>query len=973
MESCCRPAAPSECQIIESTAEKELLKKQWHTGSRFFLASEGEEWILLEKPVSSKTLQQMQTSFWLTRAVFLRGLGLLCCSVFSGAFNQNVGLIGETGILPAMRVYDAVWREEGITWTSAIQKLGLFAIIPPCNAAIRSAAVCSVASSLILVILGACNAFIMALLWTIHASFSCVGQHWYFTEDRNYSGATGAACDRIFSQLLLWSTFLLPLVSLHQRPQGTPPPQFSLLSSRWFLFHLAWKAFYAIVNITWTTTLPFFTVSLHPYTQYHQASFIDWYLQVLPSQVRQLFCAAAVTTDLLATGIILLSPSVRLRRVSASLHLLVQLGFFLLSNQPMLTSMSLLLGIFAFDDLCFRWFFSETTLRRLPLQYRSETICSPWLSLKRLLSTCSWSKRGRGAPRRADRPSAPSDGAPGGTIPPISRVFRPPRTPTTAASPPLDDPHAELLQLDQLLGVLPAYCSTESSPSQLCNNNNNNNTASPSFQRSTVLTREPYSLADPPHHHHSSDGLHQRQTRERGAKHPLPAPRRSESFPTSTGDLPATTLTTHHSATDHPHRLFAQRRASPPYSLFNTRQQLWPTPSRYPPGVIISAFFGCWSTLFVALCTIMHRNTPCFFSNLLVSVAFGFGVAIVSATLVQPPLLLTPTFHTRGTAPAAETFSFAAGVSARSAWIPIVWGLGYGVLSACIKVLIDTHYPFLLSFVALVVALLVLVPFCVSVIRRRRRQRRRRRTQGNDEHSSEALLPTPTAPFGETGCSPYTTWAHLTGLHGLRELFVGYLLFSSTFLYFVPTATVPALSKGRLGVPQRPHALPGTRPFTSRIEILVEGSSLDPSDYNTTTSVFWVPLKLKCGIDSSTRAPCIPLPYLYRLDYAMELLAQTITPQDSYRSWLPNFLCVLLQNELSVISLLRRMRFRTRESSPLKLVRARQYLYHFTPWKGNVTAFQGPWWTREYLGELISPMALDNATPQRCTFVPFIH
>lgn len=151
-----------------------------------------------------------------------------------------------------MDVYNAVWQEKGVTWIKAIRKLGFFALIPPGDAAIRNAAILSSAASLMLVIRGACNAIIMALMWATQMSFICVGQHWYsnkkLTDEPGSS--MGGDWDRLFAHLLFWSTFLLPILSLHQRPQGTPPPKFSLLSSRLFLFHIAWNTFRSILRIT---------------------------------------------------------------------------------------------------------------------------------------------------------------------------------------------------------------------------------------------------------------------------------------------------------------------------------------------------------------------------------------------------------------------------------------------------------------------------------------------------------------------------------------------------------------------------------------------------------------------------------------------------------------------------------------------------------------------------------------------------
>lgn len=55
--------------IVEATAQEELKKRQDEKHPLFFLSSANEEWILLEKPLTSPTLQRMQKSYWLTRIV----------------------------------------------------------------------------------------------------------------------------------------------------------------------------------------------------------------------------------------------------------------------------------------------------------------------------------------------------------------------------------------------------------------------------------------------------------------------------------------------------------------------------------------------------------------------------------------------------------------------------------------------------------------------------------------------------------------------------------------------------------------------------------------------------------------------------------------------------------------------------------------------------------------------------------------
>src|SRR5712692_5010373 len=104
-----------------------------------------------------------RSSYWLTRFVILRLLGLVYLAAFVSAATQIVALVGEHGLLP---VGDFLRRVEELTGS----RLGGFERHPSLfwlgasDSALRAAAWVGVALS-IPVLLGFANAILLAILW----------------------------------------------------------------------------------------------------------------------------------------------------------------------------------------------------------------------------------------------------------------------------------------------------------------------------------------------------------------------------------------------------------------------------------------------------------------------------------------------------------------------------------------------------------------------------------------------------------------------------------------------------------------------------------------------------------------------------------------------------------------------------------------------------------------------------------------
>jgi len=130
-----------------------------------------------EEPPNLREIRPPSETYWLTRFVLLRLLGLVYFVAFLVAANQIVPLVGHDGLMPAdtflSRVHDhfgsgskAFWELPGIFWWDVsdgfMQKMAWVGVV-------LSA----------IVLCGYANSILMLVLWALYMSFIHVGQLWY--------------------------------------------------------------------------------------------------------------------------------------------------------------------------------------------------------------------------------------------------------------------------------------------------------------------------------------------------------------------------------------------------------------------------------------------------------------------------------------------------------------------------------------------------------------------------------------------------------------------------------------------------------------------------------------------------------------------------------------------------------------------------------------------------------------------------
>ena len=124
----------------------------------------------------------LKGNYWLSRIVFLRGLGLIYFVAFSVALSQNKQLIGDNGLMP-LRIYPRNLTENyGDLYQRMVTAPTILWFIPSFDNvdwALDALSISGLCISAAILISGAANMISLIFLWTLYHSIVAVGQTWY--------------------------------------------------------------------------------------------------------------------------------------------------------------------------------------------------------------------------------------------------------------------------------------------------------------------------------------------------------------------------------------------------------------------------------------------------------------------------------------------------------------------------------------------------------------------------------------------------------------------------------------------------------------------------------------------------------------------------------------------------------------------------------------------------------------------------
>ena len=163
-------------------------------------------------------------TYWLTRFMILRLLGILYAIGFLVAINQIIPLIGEKGLLPVGNFLSLVSDALGSNMAGFLRLPSVFWLGHSDTSLLFVSWIGFILSCI--VIAGYANSIILAVLWFLYLSIVHVGQEWY-----------GYGWEIQLTETGFLATFLCPLLDMRPFPRYAPPMVIIVLF-RWLIFRI---------------------------------------------------------------------------------------------------------------------------------------------------------------------------------------------------------------------------------------------------------------------------------------------------------------------------------------------------------------------------------------------------------------------------------------------------------------------------------------------------------------------------------------------------------------------------------------------------------------------------------------------------------------------------------------------------------------------------------------------------------------
>lgn len=271
-------------------------------------------------------------SYWLTRFLMLRLLGVVYLFAFLVAANQLLPLVGEHGLTPAAPYLERVrehFASEARTWLRypTLFLLGCSdqAILAIAWTGVALAALCAA---------GYANAISMALLWAFYLSIAQIGQRFYSFGWENQILETG-----------FLAIFLCPLLDACPFSRR-PPPVAVLWLHRWLLFRILLGG--GLIKMRgdpcWSELTAF---DFYYETQPLPTPVARWF-HLLPPGVHRLTCAATLFVELVVPWLLFWPQAAR--RAAGAVAILFQLFVALTGNHAFTNWLTIVACLACLDD-----------------------------------------------------------------------------------------------------------------------------------------------------------------------------------------------------------------------------------------------------------------------------------------------------------------------------------------------------------------------------------------------------------------------------------------------------------------------------------------------------------------------------------------------------------------------------------------------------------------------------------------------
>jgi hypothetical protein len=285
-------------------------------------------------------------SYWLTRFVLLRLLGIVYAVAFLAAARQIVPLIGSHGVLPLDAYLDRVSAFLGSRGAGLARLPSLFWFWHS-DAALLAAAWAGLALSLAMV-LGLANAPLLALLWALYLSFVHVGQDWY-----------GYGWETQLLETGFLAIFLCPSLDPRPFPRRAPPVPVIWLF-RWLIFRVMLGA--GLIKLRGDRVWRDLTALYYHFETQPLPGPLSRWFHFLPRGFLRAGVVFNHAAELVAPWFVFWPRAAR--RIAGLVIILFQVTLILSGNLSFLNWITLVPALACLDDACWRKVLPRALVRR---------------------------------------------------------------------------------------------------------------------------------------------------------------------------------------------------------------------------------------------------------------------------------------------------------------------------------------------------------------------------------------------------------------------------------------------------------------------------------------------------------------------------------------------------------------------------------------------------------------------------------
>jgi hypothetical protein len=272
------------------------------------------------------------STYWLTRFVLLRLLGLVYAVAFLAAARQILPLIGSDGLLPAGTYLEPLRHYLGSTTAAFISVPTLF-WFDHSDAALVAVAWVGFGLSCI-VLAGFANAIILGILWFLYMSIVHVGQDWY-----------GYGWEIQLLETGFLAIFLCPLLDARPFPRRKPPTAILWLF-RWLAFRIMLGA--GLIKIRGDSAWRDFTALYYHFETQPLPNALSRWFHFLPRLVLRAGVAFNHVAELIAPWFVFWPRSGR--RIAGALIIVFQLTLIVGGNLAFLNWLTIVPALACLDD-----------------------------------------------------------------------------------------------------------------------------------------------------------------------------------------------------------------------------------------------------------------------------------------------------------------------------------------------------------------------------------------------------------------------------------------------------------------------------------------------------------------------------------------------------------------------------------------------------------------------------------------------